>query len=361
MAACAPIGVPQGALVRPNTPPDGWTSVAVRSGETFDDIARSHAVPVADLALVNGLTDTSAVVPGDRVFVPETATYTIQSGDSIYRIAERVGVTRQTLIEMNALTDPDRIRAGDVLRLPPSDDVVVAAVAMARQSGGPFVRPGDTVTFASVPPPTETVVETVTLDDATLATPGDLPPAPVVSGDDRVEVGTPGTGTETDLFDSDPFAAPDRQIGTEETVIAALPPSPAVVDPGPMTARFRWPLDGSLAAGIEAMDPATLRNGLDIEAPLGTPIRAAGTGRVIYAGNELRAYGNLILIRHEDDYITAYAHADDMLVGTGDLVQRGQQIATVGRSGQVSRPLLHFEVRQGTETVNPLDHLPPPT
>ena len=348
--------------MRPNAPPDGWTSVAVRGGETLDDIARTHAVPLADLALVNGLTDPSAIVPGDRVFVPETPTYTIASGDSIYRIAERFGVTRQTLIDMNSLTDPDRIRAGEVLRLPPSDDVVVAAVAMARRGGGTFVQPGDTVTFASVPPPANSTVETVSLDDATLSTPGELPPAPVVSDENRLDTGLLDPDVASgDLFDSDPFAAPDRQIGTDETVIAALPPAPAVVDPGPTTSRFRWPLDGSLAAGIEAIDPATLRNGLDIEAPLGTPIRAAGTGRVIYAGNELRAYGNLILIRHEDDYITAYAHADEMLVGTGDLVQRGQQIATVGRSGQVSRPLLHFEVRQGTETVNPLDHLPPPT
>ncbi|MBM3542503.1 MAG: M23 family metallopeptidase, partial [Alphaproteobacteria bacterium] len=101
-----------------------------------------------------------------------------------------------------------------------------------------------------------------------------------------------------------------------------------------------------------------LRNdGINISAPRGTPVRAAEGGIVAYAGNELRGFGNLILVRHADGWVTAYAHTEDILVRRGERVERGQEIARVGRSGGVADPQLHFEIRKGGEPVDPIAHL----
>ncbi len=100
-------------------------------------------------------------------------------------------------------------------------------------------------------------------------------------------------------------------------------------------------------------------DGINIEAAAGTQIRAAENGVVVYAGNELRGFGNLLLIKHADGWTTAYAHADTLLVRRGDRVNRGQAIATVGRTGNVDRPQLHFEIRKGPRPVDPRNELAP--
>ena len=91
--------------------------------------------------------------------------------------------------------------------------------------------------------------------------------------------------------------------------------------------------------------------------PEGTPVKAADDGTVAYAGNELKGYGNLVLIRHSNGYVTAYAHASELMVKRGDSVKRGQTIAKSGQTGNVSSPQLHFEVRKGATPVDPMQHL----
>ena len=94
-------------------------------------------------------------------------------------------------------------------------------------------------------------------------------------------------------------------------------------------------------------------DGINIAAPRGAPVLAAENGVVAYAGNELRGFGNLLLIKHADGWMTAYAHTESLLVGPGDRVRRGQIVARVGDSGSVATPQLHFEIRKGTRAVNP--------
>jgi murein DD-endopeptidase MepM/ murein hydrolase activator NlpD len=101
----------------------------------------------------------------------------------------------------------------------------------------------------------------------------------------------------------------------------------------------------------------TANDGINIAAAQGTPVVAAENGVVAYAGNELPSYGNLILIRHADGWNTAYAHLDQMLVAKGDKVSRGQKIGTVGSTGGVSSPQLHFELRKGKQVIDPADFL----
>jgi murein DD-endopeptidase MepM/ murein hydrolase activator NlpD len=152
---------------------------------------------------------------------------------------------------------------------------------------------------------------------------------------------------------------------------AATPPARAAAPNGPAARRdlaaanpddalsFRWPLRGRLIAHFGSSGSGTPSNGIDLAAPPGTDIRAAEDGVVAYAGDELKGYGNLILVRHRGDFVTAYAHAGKLLVKRDDTVRRGQVIAKSGRTGDVSTPQLHFEMRKGSTPVDPLEYLPP--
>ena len=118
-----------------------------------------------------------------------------------------------------------------------------------------------------------------------------------------------------------------------------------------------WPVRGVVVSEFGPKPGGLENDGINIAAPRGTPFRAADNGVVIYAGNELRGFGNLLLVRHESGMVTAYAHADETLVQRGDQVRRGQTIGRVGSTGNVTTPQLHFEVRRGTRAVNPSEYL----
>ncbi len=129
--------------------------------------------------------------------------------------------------------------------------------------------------------------------------------------------------------------------------------APATADGGAAAGpAFRWPLRGRVISGFPKND------GLDLAVPEGTAVHAAEDGVVAYAGNELKGYGNLILIRHSNGYVTAYAHASELMVKRNDTVRRGQVIAKSGQTGSVSSPQLHFEIRKGSTPVDPMQFLP---
>lgn len=116
---------------------------------------------------------------------------------------------------------------------------------------------------------------------------------------------------------------------------------------------FAWPITGPVILDYGTSSNGQRNDGINIAAPYGTPIRASAAGTITYAGNELRGYGNLILIKHDDGYVTAYAHAQRIVVSRGDTVLKGQIIAYAGDSGDVTSPQLHFEIRRGVQPVNP--------
>ena len=123
------------------------------------------------------------------------------------------------------------------------------------------------------------------------------------------------------------------------------------------TGRFLWPANGRVISGFGPASNGQRNDGINIAVAEGTPIRAAASGKVSYAGSGLKDYGNLLLIQHEDGYVTAYAHAERLVVQKGDVVSRGQVIAYAGRTGDVSTSQLHFEIRRGTTPVDPDDYL----
>jgi murein DD-endopeptidase MepM/ murein hydrolase activator NlpD len=120
---------------------------------------------------------------------------------------------------------------------------------------------------------------------------------------------------------------------------------------------FRWPVRGRVIAGFGSKPNGVQNDGINLAVPEGTPVKAADDGVVAYAGNELKGYGNLVLIRHSNGYVSAYAHARELLVKRGDTIKRGQVIANSGQTGNVTSPQLHFEIRKGSTPVDPTQFL----
>jgi murein DD-endopeptidase MepM/ murein hydrolase activator NlpD len=120
---------------------------------------------------------------------------------------------------------------------------------------------------------------------------------------------------------------------------------------------FRWPVRGRVIAAFGPKSNGVQNDGINLAVPEGTPIKAAEDGVVAYAGSELKGYGNLVLVRHPNGFVTAYAHASDILVKRGETVKRGQVIAHAGQTGNVTSPQLHFEIRKGATPVDPSQYL----
>jgi murein DD-endopeptidase MepM/ murein hydrolase activator NlpD len=156
-------------------------------------------------------------------------------------------------------------------------------------------------------------------------------------------------------------ASAQRKTATQPSApqIAAVPVEPAPASAaasGGLAPSFIWPLRGALIAGFGAETNGGHNDGIDIAVPVGSDIHAAGDGVVVYASDDIKGYGNLVLLRHSGGFVTAYAHADKILVKLNNVVHRGQVIAKSGRVGNV--PLLHFEIRKGSTPIDPMQFLP---
>ena len=242
-------------------------------------------------------------------------TIVVRRGDTLYEIAARHNASVRATIALNDLEPPYALVIGQRLRLP--------------SSRGYVVREGDTIYGIS---------RHFGVDMASLVRANGIAPPYTITVGQRLHV-PGGTATATEIPQSPAAAEGDR-------VVAA--PSPA---------RFEWPLRGRVVSTFGAKPGGLHNDGINIAAERGAPVRAAGDGIVAYAGNELRGFGELVLIRHDDGWVTAYGHNEDLLVDRGETVERGQIIGRVGATGSVSSPQLHFEIRKGIEAVDPLEYL----
>ena len=123
------------------------------------------------------------------------------------------------------------------------------------------------------------------------------------------------------------------------------------------SSKFSWPLRGKILSGYGPKEGGLVNDGINISANLGATVKAAENGVVAYAGNEIKGMGNLIIIQHADGWMTVYAHLNSMNVRRGNKVTVGQNIGTVGKTGKVDKPQLHFEIRKGTKAYNPIQYL----
>jgi murein DD-endopeptidase MepM/ murein hydrolase activator NlpD len=315
----APAAAP-GAAAPPHAASSGmWAAVphpdhvVVQPHETVYAIARRYDVPVRSLIEANGLGPPYKVTAGRRLIVPQIRQHIVQPGETLYSVSRLYGVDASMLARANDLAPPYTVRAGEALILPAP--VQMAAVTMA-EPAPPALAPIP-VTRSALPPP---------LEQKTLA-PETRPPAQI-----------------------EPAAGPSRQ-----EMAALQPPSPPPLA-GPR--NFIWPVHGRVIASYGAGSGGTHNDGVNIAARAGTVVVAAESGTVAYAGNELRGYGNLVLIKHANGWMTAYAHNSALLVKRGEKVRRGQPIARIGTTGAVGEPQLHFEIRRGTKALDPVDYLP---
>jgi murein DD-endopeptidase MepM/ murein hydrolase activator NlpD len=348
-----------GAAPAPAVP--AGPTVTVREGDTIYGIAQRYGVPLRDLIEANDLSPPFDVRAGRVLRLPTAREHIVQSTDTLSQIAERHGMTTAELAALNDIEPPYAIYVGQALRLPgpPASDAP-ATIAAA--------EPGDPATVGE---PVRLAPNPGGVDREALAP---LEPIEPAEAGEAAEIAEPAER----LVLREPEAAEPPEAAEAPTSLAAAPPPrpveepafsldesprraglPAEVAPPPRTGSlFQWPIRGEILAGFGETTESGRNEGINIAAPRGTPIRAAEAGVVAYAGNELRGYGNLVLIRHADGWVTAYAHTDAILVERGQEVAAGQEVATVGDTGAVSGPQLHFEIRQGSDSVDPLDYLP---
>jgi murein DD-endopeptidase MepM/ murein hydrolase activator NlpD len=180
-------------------------------------------------------------------------------------------------------------------------------------------------------------------------------PAVVATAQPAAALAPPATKLAAVTSDPQQKARLAQATPTAEDMAAETPVKAA--DATGALPTFRWPVRGKVITSYGAKTNGKSNDGINLAVPEGTPVKAAEDGVVAYSGNELKGYGNLVLVRHSNGYVTAYAHASELLVKRGDTIKRGQIIAKSGQSGEVGSPQLHFEIRKGSSPVDPLQFL----
>ncbi len=224
----------------------------------------------------------------------------VKKGETLFSIARLYDVDAFTLASANGMRPPYGVNEGQRLRVPRHAPASAAATSPE-------------------PPPSRPATE--------------ITPAPAVS--------------------------PAPASGGEAVETAAVPAPAPKAPPSKASGGFVWPVTGTVISAFGSKEQGLRNDGINIAAQRGTPVRAAEDGTVTYVGNELKGMGNMILLKHEGGWSTVYAHAEEVLVAKGEHVRRGQTIARVGSSGDVSRPQLHFQLRRGREAVDPRRYLQP--
>ena len=323
----------------------GGTPIVVATGETVKMLAVRYGVPVNVLLSVNGFTSAAQVQPGARMVIPvynagaKSAANAAQEPSNI--VPRAVAVVPQTDAKMKFVTgaQPANAQAAKPAaiagQVKPKDAAkpVVAATAAVPAKGAKAV---DVAQQAKPVPQAGAGAHNKPLVVAA-ATPEPVKPHAAAAKPAALPVDTTPTSS--------------LQPDTAKPVAAAAPaPATDVADAAP---EFRWPARGRV---IQAFKAGT-NDGIDIALPEGTAVKAAEAGVVAYAGSELKGYGNLVLIRHPNGFVSAYAHNSELMVKRGDTVKRGQTIAKSGQTGNVTSAQLHFELRKGSTPVDPTTYL----
>src|SRR5262245_18540858 len=308
---------------------EGGKAITVGTGDTIDAIARRHGVPSSVIIQANNIAAPATIYPGQRLVIPRynastvaaaaapvarppapapaaaasaaagaagsSGVHVVAAGETLSKIARQYHKPVSEIIKANNLQANATLNVGDRLVIP-------GAAAPAAKASTPAPA-------AQAKPAVSAVVnQNEPAQSASVVT-----PAPDTLDKDAAKLAE-GTG--------------------------ALP-------------KFRWPANGRIIAGYGPTTNGQQNDGINIALPENTPVKAAEDGVVAYAGNELKGYGNLVLVRHPNGYVTAYAHAKELLVKRGDQVKRGQVIARSGQTGNVNAPQLHFEIRKGASPLDP--------
>jgi lipoprotein NlpD len=236
----------------------------------------------------------TGAVPYHSIAGFEQNQYTIRAGESLYAIAWRYGLDYKQVARWNGINEPYTIYPGQKIRLNP-----------------PLIEPQQS------------------------------PPAPP-------------TPSEPPVASSAPVTSVTRQPTLPPPTAVPVSPSPTITA-GVSAHGWQWPAHGHVIRGFSPADQGG--KGIDIAGVLGAPVHAASGGEVVYSGGGLVGYGELVIIKHDETFLSAYAHNRKLLVGEGEQVRAGQMIAELGSTG-TAQPMLHFEIRRHGQPVDPLEYLP---
>jgi murein DD-endopeptidase MepM/ murein hydrolase activator NlpD len=305
----------------------GGTTIIVGTSDTLDALAHRYNVSPAAILQANGYKGPRALSPGQQLIIPRQATaaaapalaapatktiaaasaapsvHVVNHGDTLLSIARRNHVPVAELAKANSLDPQAKLKLGTKLTVPAAKTAAAVPAALPAVAAAALAPPATKMAAAGGPPQSARLAQ--------------------------------ATPTPADTLVETPVKA-------EAT--GALP-------------TFRWPVRGKVITSYGAKTNGKANDGINLAVPEGTPVKAAEDGVVAYSGNELKGYGNLVLVRHANGYVTAYAHASELLVKRGDTIKRGQIIAKSGQSGEVGSPQLHFEIRKGSSPVDPLQFL----
>jgi murein DD-endopeptidase MepM/ murein hydrolase activator NlpD len=313
---------------------EAGTTIIVGTNDTMEGLSQRYGVTTADILKANGYKGPRALQPGQQLIIPPRAVavapaaaapkavataapvaaapsvHVVNRGDTLMSIAHRNRVPVAELAKANGIDANSKLKLGQKITVPGAKSAAAPVGAQPAQAAA--AQPG-----AVAAPATKMAVVEPAKEKARLAQATTTPEAAA--------------------------AVTETPVKTAEAT-GALP-------------TFRWPVRGRVVTGYGAKTNGKSNDGINVAVPEGTPVKAAEDGVVAYSGNELKGYGNLILVRHSNGYVTAYAHASELLVKRGETIKRGQIIAKSGQSGEVGSPQLHFEIRKGSSPVDPLQFL----
>jgi len=299
---------------------DLFQNYEVQRGDHIDELARAFSTTRQVLADTNHVRAPYVLRPGQIIKVPVAKAYVAKGGDTLSGVARRFSVGVGELAQLNHLSDRASLRAGQEIGLPSS-----------MRDGGPIRGAGLDTQYAAAesPPPTYRTEPPPTRDTGSSTTAvrryGQFPAAEVPSH---------------------PGPAPGYQTSQPPAATTQVAPSFSDAEIAQAAhGRFVWPVRGDMLARFGPQGVGRRNDGIDIRAVQGTAVKAAAQGEVVYAGNQVPGFGNLVLIKHADGWVTAYAHLDTVDVQMKQHVTQGQSVGSVGLTGGATEPELHFEVR----------------
>jgi murein DD-endopeptidase MepM/ murein hydrolase activator NlpD len=326
---------PRSVAAIPEVHRESGTKIIVGTSDTLEVISRRYNVPAGEILRANGYSGPRVLQPGQQLIIPRrsaqaeppalspapstklaaglpSSVHVVAPGDTLMNLSRRHHISAAQLAAANKIPVTTQLRIGDKINIPGGRSTPVAAATQAPASETPKLAP---------------VAQAPAAKPLAVASAEPAQKARLISETHTPEV---------------PSLAKPAEKPAETT--NALP-------------TFRWPVRGRVIGTYGSKINGKQNDGINVAVPEGTPVKAAEDGVVAYSGNELKGYGNLILVRHSNGYVTAYAHASELMVKRGDTIKRGQVIAKSGQSGEVGSPQLHFEIRKGSSAIDPLQFL----
>jgi murein DD-endopeptidase MepM/ murein hydrolase activator NlpD len=310
----------------------------VQKGDHLDAIARDLNTTRRELIDANHLRKPYGIRPGEHLKVPVAKAYVVASGDTLGAVAKRFGVGLGELSALNDLPERGRLTPGMYVALPAHYD----DHGPSRVTEQAYATPRPRTVYRPEPAPAYT------------------PPATggaYVASSEAVAAGA-AHRAET----AQPSSAPNFAYARPTSEASRQPEAPvaasALANLG--QGKFIWPVKGDILSKFGASGAGRRNDGVDIAAPTGTEVRATAVGEVVYAGDQVPGFGNLVLIKHAGGWVSAYAHLANVDVHMRENVYQGQQIGAVGVTGGVTQPQLHFELRYAATTADkarPIDPL----